>query len=186
MSESKAGLILHPVRMRIITSLVGDHPRTAAEMSELLSDVPQATLYRHLSKLVLAGILSVIDERRVRGAVEKTYTLFAQQATLTAEDLANATGDDHMRYFMTFVATLIGDFGRYLQQDQYDLLADGVGYRQIPLYLSDAEFMEMAAQLNQVLSDFVSKGPAEGRRRRTFSTIVIPEPQTTTHRESEG
>jgi len=87
---------------------------------------------------------------------------------------------------MTFVATLIRDFGRYLRQDRYDLLADGLGYRQIPLYLSDAECMEMAAQLNQVLSDFVSKGSAEGRRRRTFSTIVIPEPQTTTQRESEG
>lgn len=185
MPESKADLILHPVRMRIITSLVGGNQRTAAEMSEQLSDVPQATLYRHLSKLVQGGVLNVIDERRVRGAVEKTYSLSAQQAALTPEDLANASVDDQMRYFMTFLATLMGDFGRYLQQDKHDYLADGVGYRQVPLYLSDAEFMEMAGRLNRILGDYVSMGPAAGRRRRMFSTIVIPEPQTTNHQQSE-
>ena len=43
-------LLLHPVRLRIVQALVGS-PMTPLHLKEQLGDVPQATLYRHLSQL---------------------------------------------------------------------------------------------------------------------------------------
>src|SRR5215472_6962500 len=116
MATSRADLILHPVRMRLIITLAR-RQLTARQLSELLPDIPQATLYHHLGTLTRAGLLRVVSERRVRGTVEKRYAIADDNAALSPTDLANASREDHLRYFTMFVATLLGDFARYLQQD---------------------------------------------------------------------
>lgn len=73
----------------------------------------------------------------MRGATERVYVLAERAAILAPADLAIATREDHLRYFTVFVAGLLTDFGRYLDANGADLLADGVGYRQVPLELSD-------------------------------------------------
>ncbi len=174
MKSSKAQLILHPIRMRIIQTLIGGQQLTVQQMAEALPDVPQASLYRHLNKLAKVGILTVVAEHPVRGAVEKVYALPEQAASLEASDLANASRDEHMQYFTTFVASLMGDFARYLQGDTVDLLADGVGYRQVALYLNDEEFQQLVVDLNAVVKPLRANRPRSDRRRRLLSTIVIP------------
>jgi hypothetical protein len=70
-----ADLLLHPVRLRIVEAFLGDRALTTLQLREELPDVPAGSLYRHVAKLVDAGVLSVVGERRVRGAVERTYVL---------------------------------------------------------------------------------------------------------------
>ena len=53
-------------------------------------------------------------------------------------------------------------------------MADGVGYRQVPLELTDTEFAELAGRLNAALAPVLRNAPAEGRRRRMLTTIVMP------------
>jgi hypothetical protein len=139
-----------------------------------LPDIAQATLYRHINKLAHAGVLLVVEERQIRGALEKVYMLRESSANLTGADFANLSRDDHLNFFTTFVATLLNDFANYLQRDTIDLRADGVGYRQVALYLSDEEFLQMGIALNQALLPFLSYQPAPNRRRRVLTTIVMP------------
>jgi DNA-binding transcriptional ArsR family regulator len=172
--SAKANLIMHPIRLRIVQALLGDRQLTPQQLADLLPDVPQATLYRHINKLVDGGVLVVAAERRARGAVEKFYAVSDYAVTLTAEDFANASRDDHMHAFTTFVASLLADFGRYLQRDAIDFERDGVGYRQVALYLNDEEFVQMAAALNTALRPFLELPPAPDRRRRMLSNVLIP------------
>ena len=113
MKETKADALLHPIRMRLVQVLAHSGPSTPQQLGEALPDVPQATLYRHLQKLAEAGVLSVVEERQVRGAREKTYALPEAGAVLGPDDLANASREDHQRYFTTLVAGLLGDVARY-------------------------------------------------------------------------
>lgn len=178
MTTSRADLILHPVRMRLIVTLAR-RQLTARQLSELLPDVPQATLYHHLGTLTRAGLLRVVSERQVRGTVEKIYAIADNNTTLAAADLTNASRDDHLRYFTVFITALLGDFARYLQQDApIDLLADGVGYHQVPFYLSDDELVEMAIALNRALLPYLDNQPAPHRRRRLFSTVLFPDAES--------
>jgi DNA-binding transcriptional ArsR family regulator len=175
MAISRAKLILHPVRLRVLTALAR-RQLTARQLGELLPDVPQATLYSHLGLLTKAGLLRVVSERKVRGAVEKVYAISDENASLSQVDLANASPDDHLHYFTIFVATLIGEFARYLQQDgPLDFMADGVGYRQMPFYLSDEEILTAATEVNRALFPFLANQPAPNRRRRLYTTIVFPD-----------
>jgi DNA-binding transcriptional ArsR family regulator len=175
MATSRADLMLHPVRLRLIATLAR-RQLTARQLSELLPDIPQATLYHHLGTLTRAELLRVVSERPVRGTVEKLYALTENNVSLAPADLANASRDDHLRYFTVFVTSLLGDFARYLQQDaSIDLLADGAGYREVPLYLSDAELVQFATAVNRVALPFLENQPSPNRRRRLFATIMIPD-----------
>jgi len=174
-AEKKAEVILHPVRIRIIQCLAGRKQMTPYQLQEVLQDIPQATLYRHLRKLKDAGILVVADERQNRGATEKVYTLPEHAAILTKEDLQHATAEDHLTYFINFAAHLIGDFGRYVQQSDLDLVRDGVSYRQVPLYLSEEENLEMLYAIRDIIKKYADNGPGGNRRRRLISVIAHPE-----------
>ncbi|HZK84591.1 MAG TPA: helix-turn-helix domain-containing protein [Desulfosporosinus sp.] len=174
MKDTKPDLILHPIRMKIILAFAGQH-MTTQELAERLQDVPQATLYRHLGKLTKGGVLQIVEERPIRGTIEKVYALPDNNAILTVEDLAEASAEDHMRYFTQFVTSLIGDFGRYIGQENPNYEADGIGYRQVPLNLTDEELKEMVQRLQNVVKDYSSNSPSPERRRKTFTTIIIPD-----------
>jgi len=172
-ATSRAELILHPVRMRLIVALARRR-LTARQLGAILADVPQATLYHHLGLLTKGGVLRVVEEHPVRGTVEKVYALASEQF-LSPDDMAVATPDDHLRYFTAFVTGLLADFGRYLQSGPVDLARDGVGYHPLVLHLSDEELMQLAQALNAALLPFLRNEPAPNRRRRLFSTVLMPD-----------
>ncbi|WP_309121909.1 helix-turn-helix domain-containing protein [Paenibacillus sp.] len=175
MSEQKADLILHPVRMRIIQCLIGGAPKSAQQLQELLPDVPQATLYRHLKKLSDANMLAIAEERPNRGTVERWYTLPERAAELTADDLRAASPEDHLAFFMKFASHLIGQYGRYVRKPGLDLLADGVSYRQIALQLSDEEHLRLLASIRELFAEAARNEPSPERRNRVYSVIAFPE-----------
>jgi hypothetical protein len=169
-----ADLVLHPVRLRIIQAFLGDRALTTSELRGELGDVPAASLYRHVAKLVDAGVLSVVAERRVRGAVERTYVLRTSAATVRVDELADMSADEHRQAFLAFVAGLVGDFDRYLERGDIDLVRDGVSYRLAGLWLDDAELMELIQDFVRVLQPRLTNPPKPGRRRRILGTITLP------------
>ena len=175
MTEKKADIILHPVRIRIIQCLIAGKRMTSYQLHEEMSDIPQATLYRHLRKLKEAGLLVITDERPSRGALEKVYTLPEHAANLSKEDLMGASAEDHLTYFINFVANLIGEYGRYVQQPDMDLFKDGVSYRQVPLYLSEEENLELLISIRNLFEKYKDNKPDNIRRKRLITTITHPE-----------
>ncbi len=171
---SSAELVLHPVRLRIVQAFMGSAPLTTGQLRERLPDVPAATLYRHVATLVAGGLLEPVDERQVRGATERTYALRVEKASMSADEAAAVPVDEHRRLFMTFVAGLLGDFDRYLDQGDVDLGRDMVGYRQAVLNLSDDELAELLQDLRGVLEPRLALPEAPGRRRRIVTTILVP------------
>lgn len=169
--------MLHPVRMRILMTLTGSQGMTPLQISDSLNDVPQATLYRHINRLVKSGLLVVVDERPVRGTQEKVYAINRAVPTrFDNEAFAKISKEDHLRYFTAFAISLIDEFSRYIHHSQkIDLAADGVGYHQLVLFMSDAELPVFAQALNQALLPFIQNEPAPDRKKRLFSTIMMPE-----------
>ncbi|MEV7227208.1 helix-turn-helix domain-containing protein [Polymorphospora sp. NPDC051019] len=171
--ERWAELALHPVRIRILRAVAGAR-LTTHDLVELLPDVPQATLYRHVAMLVKTGLLDVVEERKIRGAVERVYALPEHGATLDAAALATATPEDHARYFTAFVSSLLSEFSRYLARERIDFTADGVGYQQLVLHLTDAELGEFAAGFNALVGPLLGNGPGNGRTPRLLATVLMP------------
>ncbi|MGH2929692.1 MAG: helix-turn-helix domain-containing protein, partial [Solirubrobacteraceae bacterium] len=125
---ASAELLLHPVRLRIVKALLGDRALTTGQLAAELGDVPTGSLYRHVARLAKEGVLQVVAEQRVRGAVERTYALRHVAAQIQPDEVAAMTPDQHAQAFMAYVAGLLGDFDRYLAGAP-DPGRDGAEYR---------------------------------------------------------
>jgi DNA-binding transcriptional ArsR family regulator len=173
-----ADLLLHPVRLRIVQAFAGERPLTTSQLATELSDIPAASLYRHVSRLVNAGVLEVVSERKVRGALERTYRLRLAAATLEADDLAAMSAEDHRQAFMAFTAELIREFGRYLEAGDIDFFRDSVSYRMAGLWLDDAENAGLVHDVQRALQRRMANAPGEGRRRRVIGYALLPGEKT--------
>ncbi len=172
MSESAADILLHPVRLRIVRALTPQRTATVRDLAAELSDVPPATLYRHVRKLESAGLITAVSQRRMRGAQEASYAL--TRAALDSATLDRPSAADHLRYFITFTATLIDDFAAYVESGEPDYARDGVSYRQGLLHLSDAELRRMSRAVAAAILPFTALAPSAKRTPRLLATILLP------------
>ena len=152
-----------------------DRKLTPKQLTAELKDVAPATLYHHLNLLTDAGITLVVEERLVHGTLrEKVYTLSDASTLLSSDQIADASKDELLQYFLVFASKLIGDHAHYLDLKESGYYADA-GYQQHPLFLSDEEFAQFLQEMNAALLPWLKKEPAPGRRRRLLTTILIPE-----------
>ena len=59
-----AKIVMNPVRIRIAQYLILHEQGTTAQIGEELSDVPKASLYRHMKMLEDAGLIQVVQENK--------------------------------------------------------------------------------------------------------------------------
>jgi DNA-binding transcriptional ArsR family regulator len=169
------GLLAGLVRLRIVQAVLDGHPLTTTQLRARMPDVSPATVYRHVALLTDAGVLKVVEEQRVRGAVERTYRLHREGAEIDPEAIAAMAPDDHRRAFTAFVAGLLADFDRYLGDEvSVDPRADGVTYRQAALWLTNEELDALRSELRAVITSRIGQGRGAGRARFLLSMILLP------------
>lgn len=164
-------LLLHPVRLRIAQAFLGGRELTTSDLRAELEDVPAASLYRHVNLLAEGGVLTVAAERRVRGAVERTYALRTEAAQVDPEGM---TAEDHRQAFMAFVGGLLADLDRYLRRPEIDPVADGLGYNMLALWLTDEEFAAFVKEMEAILDARLAFAPDGARTRRILGTVMLP------------
>jgi Helix-turn-helix domain len=171
------------VRLRIIKAFLGDRALTTSQLAAELEDVPPGSLYRHVALLTRAGVLQVVAERRVRGAVERTYTLRPAAAQIQPGEARSMSREEHTRAFLAYVAGMLGDVDAYLATNPPDPAAEA-GYRAGALWLTDDEFASLLLDLRRVFQPRLANPPAEGRRRRLLYTVYVPASQPASGRET--
>lgn len=174
---ASADLLLHPVRLRIVQAFLGNPTLTTGELAAELGDVTAGSLYRHVARLAQAGVLEVVAERRVRGAVERTYRLRVAAARMGPAEISAMSAEDHAHAFMAYVAGMLADADRYLAAGQPDPVRDGADYRVGALWLTDAEFADFLQDLAVVVQARTANVPGPGRRRRLLFGVVLPVPE---------
>lgn len=173
---TRADLVLHPVRLRILRAFLGSRRLTAGELARELPEVAQAGLYRHLRTLVDGGVLAVVGERPARGAVERTFALRSENAWLRPDGVAALDAEAQSRAFATFAATVMAAYDEYLATGPQDLAGDGVSYSMDAYWLSDEEHLEFLRDLSAVVARRATNGPGGGRRRRLAASAFFPAP----------
>jgi len=171
---SKAELIIHPVRLRIIEAVQG-RALTTLQIARLLPEIAQASLYRHIKLLADGGILDVAGERSVNGIVERTYTVRKGSSRFSREEFAKIEPADHSRYFAVFLGALASRMDQYLQQKEYDIIGEGMTYFQAVVNLTDEESQALRLELLDIARKVVNPESTGERRPRTLGVALIPE-----------
>ena len=170
-----ADVVLHPVRMRIVQAFLGDRELTTGDLRGEIPYVPSATLYRQVAALAQGGVLDVVDEKRVRGAVERTYRLRTGAAYVDADRARQMTVEEHRQVFLTFAVGLLADFDSYLDRGDVDMARDSIGFTKNAMYLTDEEMSQVVRELRALLHPWIALPPAPGRTRRLLTTVLLPD-----------
>jgi DNA-binding transcriptional ArsR family regulator len=171
-------LLVHPVRVRILHALSDLGVATTGELCSRLSDVSQATVYRHVAALARAGVLRAVGETPVRGAVERRYEVDRSRSVIGEKTARGMDRESHRRGFAAALAALLADFGAYLDQPGANPSADLVGYRQIPIWATPDEIRALVGKVQRILERAMRQGPTTGRRRYLLSPILFPRADT--------
>jgi len=170
---NKADLIIHPARLQILQALATGALNTG-ELAERLPGLPKSSIYRHLRVLLEGGAVEVADTRPVKGTLEKFYRL-SGPFHLSQADLAGATREDHLRYFVMFLSSQLQSFAEYLEASPaFDFQADHTGYSEGSFYASPAELDQILTALGQSIRAAGSYAPQTGRRRHKIAIITHP------------
>jgi Helix-turn-helix domain len=172
-----ADLLLHPIRLRIVKAFLGERALTTSQLAAELGDVPSGSLYRHVALLTNAGVLQVVAERRVRGAVERTYMLRLFAARIGPGEARAMSVEEHRQAFMAYVAGMLADADQYLASGQPDPARDGADYRVGALWLTDSELTAFLRELGEVFQPRLANAPGKGRKRRMVYTVFLPAPE---------
>lgn len=162
-------VVAHPVRLRVLQA-VGGRDLTTAQLRDLLTDVPQATLYRHIATLAEAGFLAVASERRVRGTVERTYTLGERMAHVEKAELATLSDEQIQAGFLAFIGELLRTFEGSLALGE--VTRSHLGFGTGALYVDEEDLVRIQQGFNDLIAPYV--GEATGKQRVMLSTVLLP------------
>ena len=174
--NSKADLVVHPLRLRIITELAGLElsPR---QIAERMPEVSQATLYRQIRKLEQGGMLRVSDRRPVRGVEERFYALIPGATRLTREEFSSMSAEEHEQSYAILMGTISGQLSRYARQPDADLTRDGMTYFSSVLELTDEQARQFRLEMIALIERFSADKADAGGMRRFVGVASIPETQ---------
>lgn len=174
MATERARLLLHPVRMRVLVAL-GSRDLTTRQMQAMMSDVPQASLYRAIAKLSQAGVIGVVKTEQRGGATERTYHVSPQETTVSSADLASSAPDEILAITQTFGDLLTATMGRHIARAGDDWSKFRFLMRQESLWLTDAEREELADELFAVIDKYVELQRRPGTQLYSLQTSVLPD-----------
>lgn len=171
MVQSKADVLLHPVRMKIIQALAGQS-LTVQELLKEIKDVPQATMYRHLNLLKKHEIIFVQSEQKIRGVTERTYSLDPQKSFLSEEEAKSISNEEHLQYSIKYYTNVLRLMEDYLKED-INYNEDAFGYHLLELQLNDQEKQKFLEDYQQLIMKYQFER-REDRSTVTMATAFIP------------
>ena len=161
---TKADVLFHPIRLRIVQELYSkDYP--GLDLLHALGDVPQATFYRHLKVLVDHGLVVVVEESE--STKEKIYRLAQDGSRMTAEDVKDMTPEEQMQMFTVFTSQLLHTAETFFDTEP-DYTKAKFGYGKVDFHLTDEEWKAFATELGALIRKY-----GELERRKETETISL-------------
>lgn len=158
---------MNPVRMRIVQYFMLHETGTPAEILKELSDIPSASLYRHLKILLEHNCIKIVKEEKIRGTVRKTYAL-------VPNPMGEVTQGDVESFIQNTLFSLMTSFKKYFLREDADPMRDFLSLSTSTLMLSDKEFIEVTRQIGEILNHVITNRPDENRKPRRFTLISSP------------
>lgn len=174
MTDKLMDSITNPVKCKLILEIYSQGQATAKHLADIYNDIPQATLYRNLKKMLNDGILKVIEETQIRGTVEKTYALAFNLHDDFGKVIDENSGTLYMQFFMQYIMGFAKQFQQYCQSPNINIKEDMTGFSLSPLYLSDEELTALVKDISNIINTVKNNKPKADRKLRTIGVIISP------------
>lgn len=165
--EKLLKVLTDPVSNKILQMI---RVKKQAAISDILAEnpnVPRATLYRKIEKMLDVGAIYVVQTRKVRGQTENIYAI---------KDIYinSSKSDDGMKIVTMSLMQIIGLYDKFFQSKNADVERDKLFLLNYAVELSDGDFSEMMKEILGVVDKYRQK-QSENARLRNLYFISAPE-----------
>ena len=135
---------------------------------------PAVACPRSASRMLEDSVLTVAEERRVRGVTERVYTLSPDLQKSGKRLLRERGSQGLFLLYAQFSYRLLQEFSRYAKREDADLVRDGAGFTVCPVQATPEELAEFGRKVGELLLPLMENPPGGERRAHTIATIVTP------------
>ena len=170
-------ILLHPYRFAIV-AILGEKEATVKELRDKLPDIPQAAMYRSVSKLESAGFIKKISTHKSRGAIEVTYGLnfSLEKMKLDNEDFETYV-DAAYAVFLAYVHNKLmalkeaGDIDKLDNQLQDNGKLEFSRFNSTKIHVKKENLEEFASEVENLIKKYSNQ---EGDSYQ-LTTFLVPE-----------
>lgn len=167
--------IVNPVKSQIILSIQEKGECTAKDLLASQYDIPQATLYRTLNRLVESGVLKIIAENKVRAVKEKVYALNESFLNVNQSIVEQNDGEAYFKLFTNFIIVLMKEFQNYAEKSSINIVEDGSGFSAIPIYATVEEMVGIGNKFKEIIALYQTRNAlVEEQSMHILATIITP------------
>jgi len=174
MNDKLMECLTNPIKCKLLLDIIDEGQTTAKILAEKNKNIPQATLYRYLKKMVSDGILKIAEERQIRNVMEKTYAPAIDMKAQVDKMLAENSGEAYLQLFQQFTIGLLNEFKTYAEKDDIDILNDGSGFRVAPIFATIDELKELATKIHELIRPYTENEATPDRKMRSVAIIFTP------------
>ncbi len=157
----------NPVKIRIMQYVQENDTVTTKQIAEKLTDIPTATLYRHINTMLTEEILIIVEERKVRGSLERSIAINKQMlVSVGNEGIAGAAYQFFMNLFL--------QFRQYEEKGNCDPLKDMLSMRTCMLKLTDEQFYKLFDEWKDVIEKYQKEEDIIHGKMRSISFVSAP------------
>ena len=174
MSDKFIECVTNPIKNKLLLEVIAQGKTTAKVLAEKNKNIPQATLYRYLNKMVSDGVLTVVEERKVRNVTEKIYASAIDFAANVEKMLAENSGEAYFSMFQQFTVGLLNEFKSYTDKDGIDLLNDGSGFRVTSFCATYDELKDLSLKIQELVAPYAEREATPECKARSLAVIFTP------------
>lgn len=159
-------LVLNPARLRILQYIRLHGSVRTSDIVKYLNDIPRATVYHHVKILEENNMIEVVKENRVRGTIEKVYSLKEYTSSMEEETFVALSTAFHVG--------LMQEMNEYFSRKDQDHKKDNVFFSSALLYMSDNEYESLLKNMADLLKPYIEQKPKSNLKLRKLSIISSP------------
>ncbi len=166
--EKLLKVLTDPVSNRILQLIRVREKMTISDILSESPNVPRATVYRKIEKMLAVGAIEIVDAHKVRGQTEHVYAIKDMY-------IANpGTEEDSMKLITMSVMQILDQYDRYFQSGTADVNRDRLFLLNYAISLSDEDYSAMVHDIFKIVDKYQKKKASSDAKLRSLYLLSAP------------
>lgn len=160
--EKLLKVLTDPVSNRILQMIRVKKKMTISEILSENSQVPRATVYRKVEKMLEVGAVYISDSRKIRGQTENVYSIKEMYIADPGND------EESMKIITISLMQILDRYERYFSSGNADVNRDKLFLLNYAVPLSDEDFSAMMRDIFRIVDKYQKKSTSDAKLRSLY------------------
>lgn len=166
--EKLLKVLTDPVSNRILQMIRVKGKMTISDILSENTQVPRATVYRKVEKMLAVGAIEIVDSHKVRG---QTVNIYAIKEMYIANP---ETDEDSMKLVTISLMQILDLYDRYFRSGNADAEREKLFLLNYAISLSDKDFSAMMNDIFKIVDKYQKKKASPDAKLRNLYLLSAP------------